>query len=287
MTTVDTTNISPRKNVEKYLEVLDDAGEVVEDAPFMDRPYWSCKLKECPFPGCSANAWARTSRFLWSVKDAESVGAYLKFHGMESTLHGRNSDNPLYESTVDSLISEVNIDETVDTYEHRQSYRRMDNKKRKADAKWDSSSWNEWHAHDGSHGSQSWDQGSQQAWAADSATQQLSADVKALESTVRTLAQQTFSSMPQTPSSSAFGDMTAALTDGWDSGLQLSQVQEKTVTLSYSQLLLMKESVTRAKEGAKQAMASLMTPLNQLRTEVGVLANSETVLSELIDKAKA
>ena len=42
------------------------------------------------------------------------------------------------------------------------------------------------------------------------------------------------------------------------------------------------ESVRRAKEATKQAMAALVTPLQQLRTEYAILENTDNVLTEVI-----
>ena len=70
-----------------------------------------------------------------------------------------------------------------------------------------------------------------------------------------------------------------------DNGATLS-VNEKMVSLPYSTLVLCKETTTRSLEAVKQALASMITPINQLRVEIGVLANTEKVLDNIIEAAK-
>ena len=61
-----------------------------------------------------------------------------------------------------------------------------------------------------------------------------------------------------------------------------TQVQEKHVSVPLSQLLLFKETIQRAKESVKGSMGAIMGPLNQMRVELGVLANAEEVLENII-----
>ena len=78
----------------------------------------------------------------------------------------------------------------------------------------------------------------------------------------------------------------AAEEDGvLDNGARLS-VNEKMVSVPFSTLMLCKETTTRSKEACKQALASMLTPMNQLRVELGVLSNTETVLDQILASAK-
>ena len=43
----------------------------------------------CPFPDCTPAAWNKARPRMWSLESAEKVLAYLKYHGMESGLHGK------------------------------------------------------------------------------------------------------------------------------------------------------------------------------------------------------
>ena len=70
-----------------------------------------------------------------------------------------------------------------------------------------------------------------------------------------------------------------------DNGATLT-VQDKMVSVPFSTLMLCKETTNRSKEACKQALASMLTPMNQLRVELGVLSNTEAVLDEIIAKAK-
>ena len=66
----------------------------------------------------------------------------------------------------------------------------------------------------------------------------------------------------------------------------LRRCRTSQVTIPYSQLLLVKETVMRAKEAAKASMVALRGPFNQLRTEIGVLSNAESVPDELLKQGK-
>jgi len=106
------------KNQENYF-VVKVNGEVVEDCEGLDRPLWRCHDKECPFPGCSENAWNRVKSDLWSVESEDCVRSYIKQHGMESVLHGRSKDNPIPEDRIDSIVRDVEIHMSEDTFTDR------------------------------------------------------------------------------------------------------------------------------------------------------------------------
>ena len=83
----------------------------------------------------------------------------------------------------------------------------------------------------------------------------------------------------------AFIDSAIREANQLDNGAALS-VNEKMVSVPFSTLMLCKETTTRSKEACKQALASMLTPMNQLRVELGVLSNAESVLDQLIANAK-
>jgi hypothetical protein len=71
----------------------------------------------------------------------------------------------------------------------------------------------------------------------------------------------------------------------WDPSMSVA-VQERTITLPYSQLLLFKESMDRAREAGKSTMAAMCVALDQLRNEIGIMNNAEAVMHELLEKGK-
>ena len=114
------------KNQENYFVVKVD-GEVVEDFDGLVRPLWRCTEDECPFPGCSESAWKRVKSDLWSVESEDCVRSYIKQHGMESTLHGRKKDNPVPEDRIDSIVRDVEILVSDDTWNDRNDYKKQVN----------------------------------------------------------------------------------------------------------------------------------------------------------------
>ena len=273
------------KNNESYM-VVKHEGEVVEDFEGLDRPLWKCTEKCCPFPGCSDNAWHRLKTDLWSLESQDAVKSYLKQHGMNSDLHGKHKSDPLPEDKIDDILRSVDIEQTVDTFADRQSYRQhLDMQRSKQEKR-------KWEQDDGS----SW-RTSASSWreAADHNVQALHESVANLASTVATMAASS-AAPPRMPLTQALTQgpspaevshvpafINAAITNAeqLDNGATLS-CNEKMVTVPFSKLLLARDTMTRGKEACKQALASLLTPMNQLRTELGVLANAEAVMDELI-----
>jgi hypothetical protein len=279
------------KNQENYF-VVKVEGEVVEDFDGLIRPLWRCHEKECPFPGCSENAWNRVKKDLWSVESEDHVRTYIKQHGVESVLHGRKKDNPIPEDKIDSIVRDVEIHMSDDTWSDRQEYKterdRVEKgRKRKKEMQDDNDQWHDdqWHDSAGSSSS-NWQRetGSQKA---------ILESIAALSHNVGMLAAGKAAPPAITtgPSSSEIRAVPhfieSAMRDAevLDNGASLS-VNEKMVSVPFSTLMLCKETTTRSKEACKQALASMLTPMNQLRIELGVLSNTETVLDQIIASAK-
>ena len=283
------------KNTEKYFVVKVD-GEEVEDHDGLCRPFWRCVEKECPFPGCSENAWNRVKSDLWSVEGADCVKSYLKQHGMESGLHGRNKDYPMPEDRIDAILQDVEIEESIDTFNDRMAYKgqvkdtRDRNSKRKRDQHEDADRWQ-----NSKGGSSSW--------------QSESSDSKAILESISTLAQNVATlaaakaagaepppmpvtkALMQGPTSSELNSVPHYIASAIRSAEELDngatlRCNEKIVGVPFSTLMLCKESTTRSKEACKQALASMLVPINQLRVELGVLSNTEAVLNQIIASAK-
>ena len=85
--------------------------------------------------------------------------------------------------------------------------------------------------------------------------------------------------------SSDFIDSAIRSAEELDNGATL-RCNEKMVSVPFSTLMLCKETTARSKEACKQALASMLSPINQLRVECGVLANSEAVLDQIIASVK-
>ena len=282
------------KNTEKHFVVKVD-GEEVEDHDGLCRPFWRCVEKECPFPGCSENAWNRLKGDLWSVESIDSVKSYLKQHAMNSDLHGRAKETPMPEDRIDSILQDVEIEESIDTFNDRVAYQeqvkdsRDRNSKRKRDQHEDA---DRWHS---KGGSSSW--------------QSESSDSKAILESISTLAHNVATlaaskaagaepppmpvtkSLMEGPTSSELNFVPHYINSAihraeeLDNGSTL-RVNEKIVGVPFSTLMLCKESTTRSKEACKQALASMLVPINQLRVELGVLSNTEAVLDQIIGAAK-
>ena len=287
-------NIDFAKNEENYFVVKVD-GEVVEDFDGLIRPLWRCHESECPFPGCSENAWHRVKKDLWSVESEDHVRSYIKQHGMESTLHGRKKDNPIPVDRIDSLVRDCEILVHDDTWSERNAYKKqvkMQEQGRKRKKDWQDDA------------DQHHDPGSSSAnWQRDAESQkQILESIATLTHNVGILAAGKAPgaeppAMPVTkalmtgPSSSEiravphFIDSAIRAAEELDNGARLS-VNEKMVSVPFSTLMLCKETTTRSKEACKQALASMLTPMNQLRVELGVLSNTETVLDQIIASAK-
>jgi len=303
----DMEELEESTNAEHYLEVTED-GVVVDDREDIERTQWKFK-GPCPFPGCTDPAWNRVKKHLWSVEDPVKVLQYVKHHGKYSTLHGQHPTSPMPLDRVYSCLVDckAQIKAEPDTYKDRQSYR-LDNKKRKEEK--DKAEQEE---RDGKRkwkkGKDDWGSGwgesppsggSSSAWGGvDPNVVNVSNQVAQLAHTVQSLAQRIDSGPPVAAgtahdlavNSAVPGFISRALDDAQASGecwdqATLQRVSEKHITLPYSQLLLIKETVTRAKEASKSSMAACMTPLNQLRTDIGILANTESVLEELLEQGK-
>ena len=285
------------KNQENYFVVKVD-GEVVEDFDGLIRPLWRCHEKECPFPGCSENAWNRVKKDLWSVESEDHVRTYIKQHGVESVLHGRKKDNPIPEDKIDSIVRDVEIHMSDDTWSDRQEYkterdRVEQGRKRKKEMQDDKDQWHDdqWHDSAGSSSS-NWQRetGSQKAILQSLAT--LSHNVGMLAAgkaapPAITAGPSSSEHPVQAASRAVPAFIDAAMRDAatLDNGAVLS-VNEKMVSVPFSTLMLCKETTTRSKEACKQALASMLTPMNQLRIELGVLSNTESVLDQIIESAK-
>ena len=283
------------KNQENYFVVKVD-GEVVEDFDGLIRPLWRCTEKECPFPGCSENAWNRVKSDLWSVESEDCVRSYIKQHGMESTLHGRNKDNHVPEDVIDSRLRDVEIRVSDDTWNDRNDYKKQVNlqeqgRKRKREKQDDA---DQWHDPAGSS-SPNWQREADSQKAILESIATLTHNVGILAAGKAPGAEPP--AMPVTkalmtgPSSSEiravphFIDSAIRAAEELDNGARLS-VNEKMVSVPFSTLMLCKETTTRSKEACKQALASMLTPMNQLRVELGVLSNTEAVLDQIIASAK-
>ena len=279
-------------------------GVVVEDYDGLDRPFWRCVEKECPFPGCSENAWNRLKGDLWSVEGKDSVKSYLKQHAMNSDLHGKKKEYPMPEDIIDGILKDVEIEETVDTFNDRKSYQdhvkdtREKISKRKRDQHKDADrAWKRDQHEDADR------------WGGSSSWQSESSDSKAIRDSIATLAQNVATlaavkaagaepppmpvtqSIMQGPTSSELNSVPHFIASAiqraeeLDNGATL-HCQEKIVGVPFSTLMLCKESTTRSKEACKQALASMLVPINQLRVELGVLSNTEAVLDQIIVAAK-
>ena len=288
-------SLEPRKNNENYFVIKVD-GKEVEDVAGLCRSYWKCVEKDCPFSGCTDNAWNRVKSDLWSVESEDHVRAYLKQHGMESTLHGRNKTFPMPEDIIDANVRDADIQEIEDTWEERQKYKSQMNlqeqgRKRKRDKKNDDDDqWqgDQWQGRSGS----SW-QGEQP----DLQPQILEA-VASLAQGISVLAQGKASSSAEPPKALMTGPSNAELRavpafieSAMDASMELDNgatlsINEKMVSVPFSTLMLCKETTQRSKEACKQALASMLTPMSQLRVELGVLNNAEQVLDGIIESAK-
>ena len=285
------------KNQENYFVIKVD-GEEVEDHPDLVRSLWRCTEDCCPFPGCSDGAWKRVKSDLWSVESEDMVRCYLKQHGMESILHGRAKVDPLPEDRVDYHVRDADIQMSEDTWQDRQSYKTHKNqqeegRKRKRE-KQDDAEW-----HDSAGNSSSWrcETGSQKAILESLATLSHSVGILAGGMAPAPAPAAEPPTMPVTkalmtgPSSAEvaavphFISSAIRAAEQLDNGAALS-VNEKMVSVPFSTLMLCKETTTRSKEACKQALASMLTPMNQLRVELGVLSNTETVLDQIIASAK-
>ena len=282
------------KNNENYFVIkVDDV--VVEDYDGLNRPFWRCVEKECPFSGCSENAWHRLKGDLWSVESMDSVKSYLKQHAMESVLHGRNKEHPMPEDIIDGILKDVEIEESIDTFNDRMSYKehvkdtRERNSKRKRDNQHEDA--DRWHS---KGGSSSWQSESSDSKAILEVIQTLAQNVSTLAAAKAAGAEAPMTVtkvLMQGPTSSELNSVPHYINSAirraeeLDNGATL-RCNEKYVSVPFSTLMLCKESTTRSKEACKQALASMLVPINQLRVELGVLSNTEAVLDQIIGAAK-
>ena len=279
------------KNKENYFVVKVD-GQEVEDFDGLCRPCWRCTEKECPLPGCSENAWNRVKSDLWSVESEDCVRSYIKQHGMESVLHGRSKDNPIPEDRIDSIVRECDIEMSDDTWNDRNAYKLQEQGRKRKREKQDDA--DQWHDSAGSSSSK-WQRetDSQKAILESIATLTHNVGILAAGKApgAEPPAMPVIKALMTGPSSSEiravphFIDSAIRAAEELDNGARLS-VNEKMVSVPFSTLMLCKETTTRSKEACKQALASMLTPMNQLRVELGVLSNTETVLDQIIANAK-
>ena len=272
------------RNDEDYMSVVDADGNDKDDEAGFTRTHWAYKEAVCPFPGCSEQSWSRARQTLWSVESDDKVLSYLKYHAMQSGLHGKNESNPMSESDID-VICETCRDQLQswdDTFAVREEYRQhiRQLKKRKADQD----------TKDKKEARKGAGKGAQSSAIDTQAMLQMTQALGAMSSAM----QQNFQQL-QRPSSSSGSIITTRaamhmdatpsyisdVIDDADQALNLVHVQEKHVMVPVSQLLLYKETIARAKESVKGAMGAMMTPLASLRTELGVLSNAEAVLDNL------
>ena len=278
------------KNQERYL--VSGMPESGEDNENHVRQYWSLReMQECCFPGCTQNSWVKAKKDLWSLEDGMQVLKYLKHHAMASTLHhnqkeGEHNEHWKDEQQIDEMLMSTeiagNILEVEDTYDVRQSWRefaRRENQKLGAAAvKLEAAS--------------SWDD--QQQWPKRQRTTKKSPEdgtTVALHQKVQNM-QNAMEAMQQqlAGAGKAPADATPVYIQNYlkaldvhvtDPSLNLTEVQEKHVSMPLSQIHIMKETVVRSKEAVR-----LMTPLNSLRIELSVLANTEDVLENVIQAHK-
>ena len=295
------------KNKENYF-VVKSCGVIVDDYDGPERPFWRCVEKECPFPGCTENAWNRVKGDLWSVESRDAVQSYLKQHAMNSDLHGRAKDTPMPEDRIDAILLDVEIEESIDTFNDRMAYKehvkdtRERNSKRKRDNQHEDA--DRWHSKGQHEDADRWhSKGGSSSW------QSESSDSKAILESISTLAQNVATlaaakaagaepppmpvtkALMQGPTSSELHSVPHYIASAIRSAEELDngatlECNEKIVGVPFSTLMLCKESTTRSKEACKQALASMLMPINQLRVELGVLSNTETVLNQIIASAK-
>ena len=200
------------------------------------------------------------------------------------------------EDRINAILQDVEIEESSDTFNDRMVYKTQVNlqsdRKRKREKHDDA---DQWHSSKG---------GSSSNW------QSESSDSKAILQNLSTMAQNVATlvaakspgaeapAMPAVtkalmtgPTSSElqavphFIDSAIRSAQELDNGATL-RCNEKMVSVSFSTLVLCKETTKRSEEACKQALASMLTPMNQLRVECGVLSNSEAVLDPIIASAK-
>ena len=288
------------KNTENYFVVKVD-GEEVQDHDGLCRPLWRCTEQVCPFPQCTENAWNRVKSDLWSVESKDCVMSYLKQHGMQSGLHGGSKhpldvSGPLFtEDNIDRIVLEADIEESIDTYQDRMAYKTQMNlqsdRKRKREKHDDA---DQWHSSKGASSSnwQSESSGSKailqnletlaQNVATLVAAKSPGAEAPAMPVTKALMTGPTSSELQAVPH---FIDSAIRSAQELDNGATL-RCNEKMVSVPFSTLVLCKETTARSKEACKQALASMLSPINQLRVECGVLSNSEAVLDQIIASAK-
>ena len=86
---------------------------------------------------------------------------------------------------------------------------------------------------------------------------------------------------PKQPSLWALDAVNQATLPQWDPTISVA-VQEQTITMTFSQLTLFRESAERSREALKAAMAGLCDNLSKLQHEVGIMNNTISALDDLI-----
>ena len=299
-------NIKPSLNKEKFWELRDEQGELLEDGPDKTQKLYKLACSECPFhelAPCSDHAFERAKKHWWSLRSPECVASYVKNHGMWSTLHGK-AEQPLSEEAIDDVIYSLSTDivEEDQDYDTRIAYKETIDKieeKKKQDQQWGSGSAKRRKGDSWGSSGNTWYQDGQDSWGQSASADQseLTSNVAKLAEVVQTMQQtQMFQGMPSSPlmlenagtpkpPQWATQAVDTATATQWDPSMQVA-VQEQTISMSYAQLLLYKETIDRAKEAAKASMASLCQNLTKLQHEVGVLNNCSVVIDDLLQKGK-
>jgi hypothetical protein len=258
---------------------------------------------------------------MWSLEGEQKLLGYLKNHAMLSSLHVRQSskdrnehwmnEEALDEHLMGVVISQIECVE--DTFAQRQVWRDhatlcKEHKQLDADGKRDASAaWGDQGDHQqcGWGSKETWDDqrgqrwesgkwGNQQPWKRRDTSNDSQGDKIALEERLASMQGQIQTLAAAGAPSGSVPDATPSfilaqlkhLDVVMEPHLNLTEVQEKLITVPLSTLMLLKETVTRSKEAVRSTMNSMMAPLNSLRIEISVLANTEDVVEKVIQEHK-
>ena len=285
-------------NKEKFWELRDESGELLEDGPGKTQTLYKAACTACPFPNCTSAAFERAKKHWWSLKGQDAVLSYIKNHGKWSTNHGKNESNPLSEQDIDDALVGIEFTESEQDHDSRVDYKRQidaieeekaTRQKEAKDAKrWKSNEWSSsagWRSDQNSSSSNVWNPAAQDNVASDLA--KLTETVHSLQQSQLALqnagVQQLQVQQPPAPWAQTLVEQKTAAE--WDPSMQMA-VQEQTISLLYAQLSLYKETIDRTKEAAKASMASMCTSLQKLQNEIGILNNASVVIDEILQKGK-
>ena len=318
-------DVKAQVNKEKYWELRDEHGELLDDAPGMTQKLYRAVCTECPFAhlsGCSDQSFERAKKSWWSLASKENVASYVKNHGMMSALHGRHADLPLEEEAIDGCLMNLEVSEEEQDYDTRMSYKetierieaqKLKEKEKEAQERADYDSWGSssqvWKRQKADKGkswsSSSW-QSAANSWQREQAEQQdndlAPSKIDKLTDVVQSMVQMQANSQAQQlmppgmplldavvpaskPPAWAPQAIDHATAPVWDPSMQMS-VQEQTISMSYAQLLLYRESIDRAREAARASMMSCIENLTKLKSEVTILNNASVVLDDILLKGK-